>query len=104
MKIKMLKTLSIISSFMMPLLDYTVASNICLVINAFICLFFPLNFAVYCGMSQDFRNTFNKMFIDKIKETFTLSDQLTNDKRSGQEVSRNENKEKGKLRYLETHL
>ena len=44
------------------------------------------------------------MFIDKIKETFTLSDQLTNDKRSDQEVSRNVNKEKEKLRYLETHL
>ena len=75
---------SIISlpSFPMPLLDYNVASNICLVINAFICLFFPLNFAVYCGMSQDFRNAFNKMFIDKLKEKFTLSDQRTNDKRS----------------------
>ena len=106
---KCVKTLSIVfhPSFLMPLLDYNVASNICLVINAFICLFFPLNFAVYCGMSQDFRNTFNKMFVDKIKETLKLPDQLTNDNRSGREVPKKEHKEKGKLRssrYLETHL
>ena len=62
-----------------PLLNYNVASNICLVINAFICLFFPLNFAIYCGMSQDFRTTFKKMFIEKFKEN--SPDEMTNFKR-----------------------
>ena len=33
-------------------LDYEVAKNIVLVINALICLSYPVNFAIYCGMSR----------------------------------------------------
>ena len=34
------------------LLDYDLASNVTLIINVVICLFYPLNFAIYCGMSR----------------------------------------------------
>ena len=33
-------------------MDYTLAKNIVLVINLCICLSYPLNFAIYCGMSR----------------------------------------------------
>ena len=33
-------------------LDYDVAKNIVLIINALICLSYPVNFAIYCGMSR----------------------------------------------------
>ena len=36
-------------------MDYTVAKNVVLVINLCIYLSYPLNFAIYCGMSQQFR-------------------------------------------------
>ena len=53
-----------LSSFV-PLLDYEVATSICLVLNVIISLFFPLNFAIYCGMSQHFRDTFASLFFRK---------------------------------------
>ena len=55
---------ALLSSFV-PLLDYEVATNICLVLNVIISLFFPLNFAIYCGMSQHFRDTFASLFFRK---------------------------------------
>ena len=33
-------------------LDYEVASNIIHIINTFMCFTYPLNFAIYCGMSR----------------------------------------------------
>ena len=33
-------------------MDYEVAKNIVLIINALICLSYPVNFAIYCGMSR----------------------------------------------------
>ena len=39
-------------SFSFSFMDYDVAKSIILVINAFICFSFPLNFAIYCGMSR----------------------------------------------------
>ena len=41
-----------------PLLDYGIANNIILVINSFMCLSCPLNLAIYCGMSKQFRENF----------------------------------------------
>ncbi len=29
-------------------------------------LSFPLNFAIYCGMSRQFRVTFNELFVKKV--------------------------------------
>ena len=33
-------------------LDYILVSNIILFINVIICLSYPVNFAIYCGMSR----------------------------------------------------
>ena len=33
-------------------LDYQLVNNIILFINVIICLSYPLNFAIYCGMSR----------------------------------------------------
>jgi len=40
-----------------PFMDYEVANTMVLVINTIICLSYPLNFAIYCGMSRQFRDT-----------------------------------------------
>ena len=55
MVITMLHALSTKES---PLLDYQIANNIILVINTFMCLSCPLNLAIYCGMSKQFRKNF----------------------------------------------
>ena len=39
-------------SFSFIVMDYNIAKNIVLVINAFICFSYPFNFAIYCGMSR----------------------------------------------------
>ena len=54
--------LHVLSTSLIKLLDYELAGNICLIINAVICFCFPLNFAIHCGMSQDFRQSFVAMF------------------------------------------
>lgn len=36
-----------------------------LLVNFIIMLSFPLNFAIYCGMSAQFRNTFKSLFLCK---------------------------------------
>lgn len=45
------------------LLDYYVANVLVLFLNFFIVLSYPINFAVYCGMSRQFRQTFKELFI-----------------------------------------
>jgi hypothetical protein len=37
-----------------------------LISNFIIMLSFPLNFAIYCGMSRQFRVTFNELFVKKV--------------------------------------
>lgn len=44
--------LLILFSFGFFLLDYNIAKNIVLAINALICFSYPFNFAIYCGMSR----------------------------------------------------
>jgi hypothetical protein len=39
-------------SFSFSFIDYNAVKNIILIINAFICFSYPLNFAIYCGMSR----------------------------------------------------
>ena len=67
-------------------LDYNLVSNIILFINVIICLSYPLNFAIYCGMSRwvvwalitwynfllslrQFRTTFRTLFLTPIRNT-----------------------------------
>ena len=33
-----------------------------LIVNLFICMSYPLNFGIYCGMSKQFRDTFKELF------------------------------------------
>ena len=42
-------------------MDYETANFIVLIINTFMCLSSPLNLAVYCGMSNQFRAQFTKI-------------------------------------------
>ena len=42
-------------------MDYETANFIVLIINTFMCLSSPLNLAVYCGMSNQFRDQFTKI-------------------------------------------
>jgi len=55
--------LHIISSTVTEFLDYTFANVFILFSNFIIILTYPINFAIYCGMSRQFRETFKDMFI-----------------------------------------
>uniref|UniRef100_A0A182JY91 G-protein coupled receptors family 1 profile domain-containing protein n=1 Tax=Anopheles christyi TaxID=43041 RepID=A0A182JY91_9DIPT len=64
--------LHIISSLMYEFLDYYVANLFILFANFFLIVSYPINFAIYCGMSRQFRETFKGIFIQsssKIKIT-----------------------------------
>ncbi|XP_037072830.1 sex peptide receptor-like [Pollicipes pollicipes] len=45
------------------LLDYEVSKALVVIINFIISLSYPVNFAIYCGMSRQFRETFRDLFI-----------------------------------------
>ncbi|KAF5286709.1 hypothetical protein FQA39_LY16192 [Lamprigera yunnana] len=51
------------SSVIKEFLDYYVANVLVLFTNFFIILSYPINFAIYCGMSRQFRETFKELFI-----------------------------------------
>lgn len=55
--------LHIISSTCIEFLDYDIANVLIVVSNFFIILSYPINFAIYCGMSRQFRETFKELFI-----------------------------------------
>lgn len=55
--------LHIISSVFNEFLDYYIANTLILFTNFFIILSYPINFAIYCGMSRQFRETFKELFI-----------------------------------------
>jgi len=44
-----------------------------LITNFIIMLSFPLNFAIYCGMSRQFRETFSQLFIKRPREQAQVS-------------------------------
>lgn len=47
----------------LDILNYQVANTLILFTNFFIMLSYPINFAIYCGMSRQFRETFKDLFI-----------------------------------------
>ncbi|XP_061725033.1 sex peptide receptor [Cydia pomonella] len=55
--------LHIISSSLVEILDYHIANILILITNFFIIVSYPINFAIYCGMSRQFRETFKELFI-----------------------------------------
>lgn len=58
--------LHIISSTISDFLDYEMANTLILFTNFFIILSYPINFAIYCGMSRQFRETFKDLFIKQV--------------------------------------
>jgi len=56
-----------ISSSVVEFLDYRLVGNIILFINVIICLSYPVNFAIYCGMSRQFRTTFRSLFLTPVR-------------------------------------
>lgn len=57
--------LHIISSAIIEFLDYRVANKIILLANFFLIVSYPINFAIYCGMSRQFRETFKEIFFKR---------------------------------------
>jgi Serpentine type 7TM GPCR chemoreceptor Srw. len=55
--------LHIISSSVTEILDYSIANVLILFTNFFIIVSYPINFAIYCGMSRQFRETFKELFV-----------------------------------------
>jgi neuromedin U receptor 1 len=57
--------LHVFSTLYFNFLDYQIA-NICIVLaNFFLILSYPVNFALYCGMSRQFRETFREIFFKR---------------------------------------
>lgn len=57
------QVLHVISSSIKEFLDYHLANVLVLFTNFFIIVSYPINFAIYCGMSRQFRETFKELFI-----------------------------------------
>lgn len=53
------------SLFFITFLDYQIANNCILFANFFLILSYPVNFALYCGMSRQFRETFREIFFKR---------------------------------------
>lgn len=57
--------LHVFSTLFSDFLDYRIA-NICILLaNFFLILSYPVNFALYCGMSRQFRETFREIFFKR---------------------------------------
>lgn len=61
--------LHIISSLLIDFLNYDVANLFILFANFFLIVSYPINFAIYCGMSRQFRETFKELFFKSSKST-----------------------------------
>ena len=61
-----------VSSSVYEFLDYKLVHTTTLIINLLICLSYPLNFGIYCGMSRQFRETFKELFM-KVCTYFVFS-------------------------------
>lgn len=60
-----ISALHIISSAIIEFLDYRVANLFILFANFLLMVSYPINFAIYCGMSRQFRETFKEIFIPR---------------------------------------
>ena len=56
--------LHIINNSMFEVLNYDIAQALILFTNFFIIVSYPINFAIYCGMSRQFRETFQELFLN----------------------------------------
>ncbi|KAL1516907.1 hypothetical protein ABEB36_000740 [Hypothenemus hampei] len=55
--------LHIISNSVIEFLNYEFVNTLIIFMNFFMILSYPINFAIYCGMSRQFRETFKELFI-----------------------------------------
>uniref|UniRef100_A0A336MJ99 CSON001960 protein n=1 Tax=Culicoides sonorensis TaxID=179676 RepID=A0A336MJ99_CULSO len=55
--------LHIISSLLFEFLNYEIANLFILFANFSLVVSYPINFAIYCGMSRQFRETFKEIFL-----------------------------------------
>lgn len=55
--------LHIMSSLLFEFLNYEIANLFILFANFFLVVSYPINFAIYCGMSRQFRETFKDLFL-----------------------------------------
>lgn len=62
-----------VSSSVYEFLDYKLVHTTTLIINLLICLSYPLNFGIYCGMSRQFRETFKDLFM-KVRNINPISE------------------------------
>lgn len=61
--IAVITSLHVISSTMIVILDYNIANLFITFMNFFLVLSYPINFAIYCGMSRQFRVNFKELFV-----------------------------------------
>ncbi|XP_063710031.1 sex peptide receptor [Culicoides brevitarsis] len=61
--------LHIISSLYFEFLNYEIANLFILFANFSLVVSYPINFAIYCGMSRQFRETFKEIFLRGTKKT-----------------------------------
>ncbi|CAG7819323.1 unnamed protein product [Allacma fusca] len=59
-----LTILHIVSSSVVEFLDYDIVNVLILFSNFSISASYPINFAIYCGMSRQFRETFKELFVE----------------------------------------
>jgi hypothetical protein len=68
--------LHLLSSTMDDFLNYEAVKSVVLIVNLSICLSYPLNFGIYCGMSRQFRETFKELFINSVTRRRSPSFQM----------------------------
>ncbi|KAL5277571.1 SPR.2 family protein [Megaselia abdita] len=61
--IAVITSLHVISSTIYVILDYNIANLFITFMNFFLVLSYPINFAIYCGMSRQFRVNFKEIFV-----------------------------------------
>merc|ERR1712013_486568 len=85
-----------ISSSVVEFLDYNLVGNIILFINVIIYTSYPLNFAIYCGMSRQFRKTFRSLFLTPVRLALCSSNV------SGEELEGLDGVTSNKSKWLDT--
>lgn len=55
------------------LLNYDVSQALVVIINFLIIVSYPINFAIYCGMSRQFRDTFADLFLGRLRQPTMLT-------------------------------
>ena len=54
------------------LIDHELAKRVVIIINSLTCLSSPLNLAIYCGSSKQFRDTFRDVFVLKTERVLPV--------------------------------